>query len=219
MSKTDLSARELRWHQMLVLALLAGAVALWGRTLRFHWGAEVEAIMARGFPPCVTILWHNRLFPSPEFFRRYFSKRKLATLISASGDGAWLAGFLSMMGMHPIRGSRYKRAAQSVREMLEAQRAGFDIGVTPDGSRGPMYDMKAGAVAVALKTGAPLVLLSFNFSSAKQLNSWDRFYLPLPFSRVEVRMEYIEKPAELGDDAKAVAGLLKERLDGMTVDR
>lgn len=166
----------------------------------------------------MVILWHNRLFVAPAFFRKYIRGRKLAVLISASGDGAWLSELLKQVGMEPVRGSRYNRGAQALRELIQASEAGFDIGVTPDGSRGPIYDMKAGAVTVALKTGAPVVLLSFNFARAWRLKSWDRFYLPVPFSRVDARMEFVGGAEVLGEDAEAAALELKRRMDAMTED-
>jgi len=209
---------ELKWHQRVLLAVLAVVLKLWSRTLRFHWGPEVQAVIDEPPPASVIILWHNRLFAAPEFFRRQFARRRLATLISASRDGAWLAAFVRKLGMFPIRGSSYKRGTQSVREMLAAHAEGYDIAVTPDGSRGPMYDLKSGAVGVALKTGAPLILFSLNFRRAWRLKSWDRFYLPVPFSQIDVRIEPIPSPAELGDDPKVVACLLKERMDAITED-
>lgn len=218
MSSSNSSAQELCWHQRLVLFVLALVLKIWARTLRFHWGPEVQAVIDKPPPPSVVILWHNRLFAAPEFFRRNFAQRRLATLISASGDGAWLAAFVEKLGMFPIRGSHYKRGPQAVREMLGAHSEGCDIGVTPDGSRGPMYRLQPGGIAVALKTGAPLTLLSLNFSQAWRLKSWDRFYLPVPFSKIEVCIEIIERPAELGDDPKQVAGILKARMDAITVD-
>ncbi len=211
--------KQLVWHQRLLLRFVALLIGLWARTLRFVWGADVQRIMDQPFGPCVVILWHNRLFVAPEFFRRYFRQRKLASLISASADGGWLAAFFQILGILPIRGSRYNRGAQAFRELIVASRDGYDISVTPDGSRGPLYDMKPGAVAVALKTGAPIVLLSFNFSRAWRLKSWDRFYLPVPFSRVEVKIDAVGHPAELGTaDSKAAAGILKARLDAITED-
>ena len=218
MSSTETAPRELSWLQRVGLALVAGLLRVWWRTLRFRWGPEVQAIIDAPPGPVVTILWHNRLFASPEFFRRYFADRRLATLISASRDGAWLAELLQKLGMSPIRGSHYKRGAQSLRDMLKAQKQGFDIAVTPDGSRGPMYDLKPGAVAVALKTDAPFVLFSLNFTRAWRLKSWDRFYLPWPFSRIEVAIEVIDDPSALGDDPKLVAGLLKKKMDALTRD-
>ncbi|MEO0508312.1 MAG: lysophospholipid acyltransferase family protein [Verrucomicrobiota bacterium] len=219
MSESVPDAKQLKWHQSLVLSLLAALIGLWSRTLRFRWGPEVQAVIEAPPSNSVVILWHNRLFAAPEFFRRNFAQRRLATLISASSDGAWLAAFMEKLGMLPIRGSHYKRGAQSVRDMLVAHKQGHDIVVTPDGSRGPMYDLKPGAVAVALKTGAPFVMFSLNFSKAWRLKSWDRFYLPVPFSSMEARLEVIENPSELGEDPKVVARLLKQRMDAITVDR
>lgn len=220
---TDPSSRpnnyaELRLHEKLLLAVLAGIMRLWSKSLRFHWDEAVQAIIDKPPGAALIILWHNRLFAAPEFFRRQFSQRQIGTLISASRDGAWLAAFVIQLGMFPIRGSRYQRGAQSVREMIAAHRAGMDIAITPDGSRGPCYDMKPGAVTVALKTGAPLVLLSLNFSKFWRLKSWDRFYLPFPFSRVEVQMELIDSPQDLSEDPVAAVGLLKERMDAITLD-
>lgn len=218
MSETDQTPAQLKWHQRAILAVLALLMRLWGRTLRFHWGADVQAVIDGETPPSVVILWHNRLFASPIFYLRYFRQRRLATLISASQDGAWLAGFFDQLGMRPVRGSRYKRSAQALRDLIAAQRDGYDICITPDGSRGPMYDMKAGAVTVAMKTGAPIVLLSLNHSSAWRLKSWDRFFIPYPFSKIEVRIDSVGQGAALSEDPKEAAAILKERLDALTVD-
>lgn len=218
MSEPATSPHELRRHQRLLLMVLAVVLRLWSRTLRFRWGPEVQALIESALAPAVVILWHNRLFAAPEFFRRCCAQRRLATLISASGDGAWLAALMRQFGMFPIRGSRHKRGPQAMREMLAAHQQGYDIGITPDGSRGPMYELKAGAVSIALKTGAPLVLFSMNFQRAWRLKSWDHFYLPVPFSLIEVRIEVIHQPAVLGDDPLTVAALLKQRMDAITDD-
>lgn len=218
MPSPDPSPEQLKWHERALLTVLALLMRLWGRTLRFHWGSDVQALLDGGSPPAVVIFWHNRLFAAPLFYLRYFRRRRLATLISASKDGAWLAGFVERMGMRPVRGSRFKRGTQAVRDLIKAQREGYDIAVTPDGSRGPIYDMKAGAVTVAMKTGAPIVLLSFNHSGAWRLKSWDRFYVPFPFSKIEVRIDYVGQGMELTEGSKAAAAILKRRMDAITLD-
>lgn len=207
---------ELKWHQRVLLSSLAGLMRLWGRTLRFRWGADVQAMMDADFPPTVTILWHNRLLMAPLFYRRYFRKRRLASLVSASKDGAWFAGFVAGLGVQPVRGSQSMRASQAVRDLIALNRSGVDIAVTPDGSRGPIYQMKAGAVAVAMKTHAPVILLSFNQSGAWRLKSWDRFILPYPFSRIEVQVDCVGQASALGGDARDVALVLQERLNQIT---
>lgn len=207
---------ELKWHQRALLSSLAWLMRLWGRTLRFHWGADVQALIDGEIPPSVIVLWHNRLFIAPLFYRRYFRQRRLANLISASKDGAWFAAFVERLGMLHVRGSQGNRSTQAVRDLITLNRSGVDIAVTPDGSRGPIYQMKAGAIAVALKTGAPIVLLSFNHSSAWRLKSWDRFIIPHPFSRIEVRVDYVDPASALGEDAREVAVALQQQLNAIT---
>ncbi len=96
-------------------------------------------------------------------------------------------------------------------------RAGHDIGITPDGPRGPIYELKPGAVIVPRRTGAPLLLVGAEFSSAWRLKSWDRFYVPRPFSRVRMRCEIISA-AQLADRDAGLA-LLHERLRAINPDR
>jgi lysophospholipid acyltransferase (LPLAT)-like uncharacterized protein len=209
--------RHLRGHHLFILKIVGTLIRLWARTLRFQFGPEVRTLLESAPPPFVSVVWHNRLFVVPEFYRRYAGDRKLAAIVSASSAGAWLSGLLEQMDIQPIRGSRNRRGAQAFREMIKANRSGYDLGITPDGSRGPLYEMKPGAVAVAQRTGAPIVLISYNFQQALRLKTWDRFYIPWPFSIVEVKMDMIEKDHELlGFDANQAAGVLKIRLDAMT---
>ncbi|MFT6058628.1 MAG: lysophospholipid acyltransferase (LPLAT)-like uncharacterized protein [Lentimonas sp.] len=211
--------KKLQWQQRCVLSVLGGAMRLWTRTLRLHIRAEEQALIGESLQPAVYILWHNRLFVAPEFFRRFTPERKASAIISASNDGAWLAALVEQLGVKPIRGSRHGRAMQAFREMLRAIREGYNLGVTPDGSRGPMYEMKAGAATLALRTGAPIVLMSYNFSRAWRLKSWDRLYIPMPFSRVEVRLDRIADGKNLaGGDTKQAVVLLRKRLMLITED-
>ncbi|MGJ8651948.1 MAG: lysophospholipid acyltransferase family protein [Opitutaceae bacterium] len=219
MSKSSTTPKQLKKHERFLLWIVVLLVRVWSRTFRFHWGSDMQALMDSPPKPSIIIVWHNRLFAAPEFFRRHFRKRKLATIISASSDGGWLAGFFETLGILPVRGSRYGRGAQAFRELIAANEAGYDVGVTPDGSRGPMYDMKPGAVAVAMKTGAPIVLLSFNMTSAWRLKSWDKFYIPVPFSRIEVKAVHFEGASTLQSaDSKVAAEQLKAEMDAITED-
>ena len=54
----------------------------------------------------------------------------------------------------------------------------------PDGSRGPCYEIKPGLVLLAQLSGRAILPLSFEYSSAWRLKSWDRFFIPKPFSTV-----------------------------------
>jgi len=166
--------------------------------------------------PVAFVLWHNRLFISAEIFRRYRG-RKLCGLVSASRDGAWLAAFYSLMGMGAARGSSSRFGREAAGQLVEALRSGLDVGVTPDGPKGPCYEFKEGALLVARRADVPLLLFGAEYSSAWRLGSWDGFYLPTPFSTVRIRCERIE-PEELAD-RHAAASAVSARLRLLNPDR
>src|SRR5581483_5309426 len=141
------------WRR-LVLWPLAALLKLWGRTLRFDTPPADLAVYTKRDEPVTFVVWHNRLFLTPEIFRRYRGGRPLVALISASGDGAWLTAFFSLVGMRAARGSSSRLGREAASVLIDAQRAGHDLGITPDGPRGPCYDLKPGVAIVARRTGA-----------------------------------------------------------------
>ena len=149
--------------------------------------------------------------------RHRSSKTRAYALVSASKDGAWLSAFFALFGLNTVRGSSSRLGREAATALVEMLRAGHDIGITPDGPRGPIYELKPGAVIVPRRTGAPLLLVGAEFSSAWRLKSWDRFYVPRPFSRVRMRCEIISA-AQLADRDAGLA-LLHERLRAINPDR
>lgn len=178
--------KQLNRKQRWVLTLLMLLMRLWTGTLRFRCSERVLAYHDQAFAPSVVVLWHNCIVVAPEFFRRYFGQRKVASMISASQDGGWLAALFEKLGIEPIRGSQHARGGQALLEAMKAQATGYDLAITPDGSRGPVYQVKPGAAAVAIHCQAPVLMLSFRFSRALRLRTWDRLYIPLPFSTVTI---------------------------------
>lgn len=195
----------------------AALLRLWGRSLRFELDANDLRNVTKRDVPVAFVVWHNRLFLTPEIFRRYRGRRPLIALISASGDGAWLAAFFSLIGMRAARGSSSRLGREAATALVDAQRAGYDIGITPDGPRGPCYDLKPGAIIVPRRTGSPLLLIGGDFSSAWRLRSWDGFYLPKPFSRVRLRCELVL--ADQLADRDAAFALVRDRMLALNPDR
>jgi lysophospholipid acyltransferase (LPLAT)-like uncharacterized protein len=56
--------------------------------------------------------------------------------------------------------------------------------ITPDGPRGPRGSVQEGVILLASRSARPIVPLGFAASRGKRLSSWDRFLIPLPFSRI-----------------------------------
>jgi lysophospholipid acyltransferase (LPLAT)-like uncharacterized protein len=185
--------RRLNFRQRLLLRILSFLLAVWSRTLRLKCSPKVLGYLnSLDTDPGIIVLWHNRLFMGPDLCRRFAVKRQMAAIVSASKDGAWMGALLEIFEIHPVRGSSHHRGVQAMREVLAAHKAGHSILITPDGSRGPKYKMKSGAALIARESKAPVYLLALNFSRAWRLNSWDRFYVPWPFSRVELTVQRIE---------------------------
>lgn len=138
--------------------------------------------------PYIFAFWHNRLLLMPIIWNRFLNVRGARpqgmSLTSTSRDGELVALFLARFGVGAIRGSATRRGASSLREMAGWLKRGHDIGITPDGSRGPLYEIKPGLVLLAQLSRRPIIPLSFAYSSAWRLRTWDRFFIPKPFSRV-----------------------------------
>ncbi len=189
---------------------------VWGATLRFEASPESLKTLAKVDEAIAFVMWHNRLFISPEVFRRYRKGRNFYGLVSASKDGAWLDVLYSLLGMRTVRGSSSKGGREAVTALVNVMKAGNDIGITPDGPRGPIYDFKAGCLIVSRRAQSPILLLGAEFSSAWRLKSWDRFYLPKPFSRVRLLCELVSHD-ELADRNQS-AEQLRTRLLAMNPD-
>jgi lysophospholipid acyltransferase (LPLAT)-like uncharacterized protein len=167
--------------------------------------------------PTLFILWHNRLFIAAEMVRRYRGGQPLYALISASGDGAWLSDFFSSAGLRDVRGSSNRLGREAATSLVEELRAGHDVGITPDGPRGPLYEMKPGALIVARRARPRVVLIGMDFESSWRLPSWDGFHVPRPFSRVHARFVAFGAD-ELGDRDEA-ARRMGARLAEINPDR
>lgn len=167
----------------------------WSMSLRFEMSPAVRALYERQDTPTAFVLWHNRLFVTAEIFRRYRRGRKIFALVSASKDGAWLDAFFSIAGLNTVRGSSSRFGKEAAVALVDVMKAGHDIGITPDGPRGPCYDFKPGALIVSRRSRTPMLLMGVRYTSAWRLKSWDGFYLPKPFSRVQLDAELVAPEA------------------------
>jgi lysophospholipid acyltransferase (LPLAT)-like uncharacterized protein len=144
----------------------------------------------------------------------------LAAMVSASGDGAFLAAVLSKFGVHAVRGSTSRRGPQALLEASRWLRKGFSVAITPDGPRGPSRQIQEGIIYLAQVSGRPIVPIS-NFTRWKiRLHSWDRFQIPLPFAKCEL---YDNDPVSVPRDAseadrERLRFKLEESMRAITLD-
>lgn len=215
-SAPPVRAHALTWWQLLMLWPLGLLLRLWTRSLRFEVSPEARAAFDIWDQPVAMVIWHNRLFISGEIIRRCRHGHPFYGLISASKDGAWLAAFFRMAGIGAVRGSSSRGAREAVMALIDVLRNGHDIGITPDGPRGPRYEFKPGGYIVARRANVPMLLIGAQFSRARHLRSWDEFAIPMPFSRVRICCERVLPESLPRDRDEALAELTRamHRLNG-----
>jgi lysophospholipid acyltransferase (LPLAT)-like uncharacterized protein len=177
-----IEGRPARW----LIAIGYHLLQLWARTLRFDIDDRAGVVGTPPTPRYIGALWHNRLLLLPHVIRTYLPQRHGAALISASRDGALLADLVQRFGFDVVRGSSSRKGVAAMLQLAGVMENGRDAVMTPDGPRGPAYELEAGIVFLAQKSGAAVVPINMEYSSCWRLKSWDRFILPRPFSRVRV---------------------------------
>jgi lysophospholipid acyltransferase (LPLAT)-like uncharacterized protein len=156
------------------------------RTLRYEVNdraAIVHQPVTENFIGC---FWHNRLLIFSHILKRFTPNRHGAALISASRDGDYLAQAIRLFGFDVVRGSSSRMGATALLQLSEVLSSGGDVVITPDGPRGPVYELGPGMVFLAQKTGAAVLPMNLEYSSCWRLKTWDRFIIPRPFSKVRV---------------------------------
>ncbi len=214
---------RLKWHQWLVAWLTYALIRIMAATLRYEWHYPAT-LLEGGKAPVIFCIWHNRLALSLIMYRNYVRRRqqppRLAAMVSASKDGAVLAGILELFGVQPVRGSSSRRGPQALLELTTWAERGYDLAITPDGPRGPCCVVQDGIISLAQVTGLPIVAASYQLHWKIRPNSWDRFQIPLPLSRAVIKVsEPIEVPREASDnDREALRRKLEEVLKSLASD-
>jgi hypothetical protein len=180
----------------------AGLSKLWSYTLRVRWeGLEaVEELVARD-ERFILSFWHRRLFMMPLAYPFRRKGRGVAILSSDSRDGERSAATWRWFGIHAVRGTASDDGARALVRMIQAVKQGWDFGITPDGPRGPLLQLKPGTVALARKTGAWIVPVSLAFDRCFELKTWDRMVIPWPFASCVIRYGTPYRVSAKGEDA------------------
>ncbi len=154
---------------------------LWSKSTRMKVvGDQDYWTLRRAGKPVILLVWHRKIFIVPYFFRR----RGIMPLISPSRDGEIPAQIMEGWGYKILRGSGSHVMKTAWLEMKKELQSGGEVIIVPDGPRGPDRKLKLGCIKLAAETGAVLIPFSFSTSRKKVLNSWDRFLMFYPFSKV-----------------------------------
>ncbi|MFA6467999.1 MAG: lysophospholipid acyltransferase family protein [Bacteroidota bacterium] len=161
-------------------------ILVWCRTLSIT-AVRNEGLDAlrRSGKNYVIAFWHGSMLLG-WFLHRPRRNEHMSALVSQSEDGEFLSAVLERWKYFMIRGSSHIGGKEAMQLMVQAVHEGKSLAITPDGPRGPRHEMKMGAVRIAQKTNVPLVLAGIAVGHKRQLRSWDKFEVPLPFSNVAV---------------------------------
>jgi Kdo2-lipid IVA 3' secondary acyltransferase len=132
--------------------------------------------------PFIFAFWHGTMLPLVWTHRG----EGVPVVISEHRDGEIIARIVEKFGFKTIRGSSSRGAARALMGIVRELEHGSEVAVTPDGPRGPARRFASGALVAAQRVGVPIVGVGVVASHAWRLNSWDRFMIPKPFSRVHV---------------------------------
>lgn len=152
---------------------------------------------------CVIGSWHGDLLMQPFVYNKWRKDPNVTIMISEHFDGELIANTVGYFGLDTIRGSSTRGAARVLLQAIKAVKEGADLGITPDGPKGPRFSVSDGIVVVAQKLDCPIILQTCKPSRYWQLGSWDKFVIPKPFCHLEF---YCSEPlmvTQLGmEDAK-----------------
>jgi lysophospholipid acyltransferase (LPLAT)-like uncharacterized protein len=145
---------------------------------------EIERnVFKRGQIP-IYASWHQRFFPGIALFAR---RKPISIMISQSRDGELISRIAHVLGWYPVRGSSSKGGRQALRKLKKLIHEGYKVGHIVDGPRGPFGVVKPGLLLIAQNTGMPIIPIIISAEKKWVFNSWDRFIIPKPFSRVIIR--------------------------------
>lgn len=189
--------------QRTVLAIVPRLV--WALFSVIGWTWRFEVIGEEGSEPIpdgighgadVFCFWHQCTLPCTVYFRRCHA----TILISQSFDGELITRTLLLFGFRAVRGSSSRGGQAGLLGLKHALEAGSKAIFTADGPRGPIYRTKMGPIKLAQMSGKRIGAFHLEPEHAWVMNSWDRFLVPKPFTRIAVswaRWTYV--PADLAE--------------------
>ena len=199
-----------RTSRFLALILVPLIGSLFIRLISLTNKKEFHAPESLGDEPFIMACWHGELLMIPYAYTRYKKNPHVKLLISEHFDGNLIAKTLNYFGFETIRGSSTRGGAKALIQSIKELKNGYDLGITPDGPKGPRHEVSDGIVVMAQKAKVKITLVEIKPSAYWQLNSWDKFVIPKPFGTIRY---YISDLIDVSDkEFEEARILLKEGL-------
>jgi lysophospholipid acyltransferase (LPLAT)-like uncharacterized protein len=160
--------------------------------------------------PVIFASWHGELLMQPYLYYHFRTVPKAKVIISEHFDGQIISRIIRYFKLGSIHGSTTRGGAKVLIQGLKSLSNGYDIGITPDGPKGPRHEVNNGIVVMAQKQHSKVIVCSCVPSKFWQLSSWDHFCVPKPFGTLDF---YASEPIDLeGLELEVAKKLIKERL-------
>lgn len=210
LQKRLLSSPLVHFFGTLIFSLLLRSIYC---TSRVHqqMPAECDPYL-HGEKPAIFCFWHGRMIMHP-FIR---PPRSMHVLISQHNDGALITRTMRWFGIDSVRVARKRGSTPAMRELFAVTQRAENIAITPDGPRGPFQKAADGAAYVAMKTGYPLIPVTFSARRHWRLRSWDKFMIPKWCTQIQF---VADQPIfVVGDDDDAALAATTAMLEKTLVD-
>ncbi len=209
-----ISKRTTKWTPLLG-NLLWGIIHSICLTLRIRFVCEEPNNTSWKTKPVIVALWHNRTFVPCYIYRKLGFEPPMCVLTSASKDGALLETVAARYNISAIRGSAHRRGATAFIEMMRYMGNGGSMCITPDGPKGPRYNVHPGVIKLASVSGIPIIPVCIDYSAYQRISkAWDGYAIPVPFSEVTLSWgKEINVPPHLTDtEMQTYCDLLAKKL-------
>ena len=165
--------------------------------------------------PFILAHWHGDEGVLVNVIRRY----RIATLVSNSDDGQIMNSLVHILGGATARGSSSKNAVSGLKSLIRlVRKQKRNTSISVDGPRGPAFEVKPGVFEISKMIGLPIYYGGVGYDKAFQFpKSWNKAYIPKPFSKVTLIWEGPLDAVPRDGDAKSpeLSSDLKKRLDGL----
>jgi lysophospholipid acyltransferase (LPLAT)-like uncharacterized protein len=170
-----------QWLLLNVAPPLAHAyIRVLHRTMRIEVRGDETLEAARRDPgKYILCFWHSRFVLMPYCY----PGPRIVVLSSNHRDAEALVRILRRFGIEQARGSSTEGGAAGLRQILRKVEEGCDVGLTPDGPRGPRRRVQPGVIAIARLTGLPIIPVTFSAFPSRRLRTWDGTLLPRFYSK------------------------------------
>lgn len=140
-------------------------------------------------------VWHQATFVMFDLYR----KKDTAILITSEVRGQVLGKVAEWMGYKalPIFLERKITMARSTARLLQYLKQGHDVVIAVDGPKGPLHEVKPGVFYLSENSKTPIIPVGVKaFTKLTFSWRWDKYYIPLPFSKVRISLGKAIKPQE-----------------------